>query len=66
MLQAEIKERAEGHHHHGSEGDADEHGADDHDHAAPGAMADSTGANPAAACTTCPYLTIWENWGTIE
>jgi uncharacterized membrane protein len=49
VLQAEMRERAEGHHHHAGEGEADEHGADDHDHAAPGAMADSAAADSGTA-----------------
>jgi uncharacterized membrane protein len=39
VLQAEMHERAEGHHHHGGEGDADEHGTDED--AAPAMGADS-------------------------
>jgi uncharacterized membrane protein len=51
VLQAEMHERSEGHHHHGAEGDdaeAAEHD-DDHDHAAPAATADSAAATSAIA-----------------
>jgi uncharacterized membrane protein len=48
VLQAETHERAEGHH-HGAEGE--EPGGDDHEHAAPGAAADSTTLAPAAGST---------------
>jgi uncharacterized membrane protein len=50
VLQAEIHERAEGHHHHEGEGEADEHGTDGG--AAPAAGADSAaGVGPAATTT---------------
>jgi uncharacterized membrane protein len=50
VLEAEMHERAEGHHHHGGEGEADEHGTDED--AAPAMGADSaTAAGPAAAAT---------------
>ena len=49
VLEAELHERAEGHHHHGAQGQADEHGAGDHDHATPSAMADSATTDSAAA-----------------
>jgi uncharacterized membrane protein len=46
VLQVEMHERAEGHHHHGGEGEADEHGSDED---APPAMgADSSAGGPAA------------------
>jgi hypothetical protein len=51
VLQAEMHERAEGHHHHGGEGEADEHGTDhgtDED-AAPAMGADSSAAGGPAA-----------------
>jgi uncharacterized membrane protein len=54
VLQAELHERAEGHHHHASETEADgatEHD-DDHDHAAPTAAADT--APVTAADSTAP------------
>lgn len=43
VLQAEMHERAEGHHHHGDGEEAAGHD-DDHDHAAAGATADSAAA----------------------
>ena len=46
VLQAEMHERAEGHHHHGGEGEADEHGTDEN--AAPAMGADSAAGGPAA------------------
>ena len=56
VLQEELHERSEGHHHHGA-GEADERGAEDpdHDHAAP-AIADSIHAEPpgSAAHTHAP------------
>jgi len=45
VLEAELHERAEGHHHHGGEGEE----ADDHDHAAPEASMDSASASAAPA-----------------
>jgi uncharacterized membrane protein len=51
VLQEELHERSEGHHHHGA-GEADEHGAEDADHDYSGAAAgdtshvDSTGSAP--------------------
>ena len=48
VLQAELRERAEGHHHHGGMGEADEHGQQDHEHAAPGVTTDSAAATSAA------------------
>jgi len=45
VLQAEMHERAEGHHHHGAEGEA-EHGTDED--AAPAMGADSTAVGPGA------------------
>jgi uncharacterized membrane protein len=54
VLQAEMHERAEGHHHHGGEGEADEHGTDEHGtdgHAAPAMDADSAAGGPAATVT---------------
>jgi uncharacterized membrane protein len=45
VLQAEMHERAEGHHHHGGEGDADEHGTDEE---APATGADSAAVGPAS------------------
>jgi len=50
VLQAEMHERAEGHHHHGGEGEADEHGTDGD--AAPAMGADSAAANGPAATVT--------------
>jgi uncharacterized membrane protein len=50
VLQAEMHERAEGHHHHGGEGEADEHGADEA--AAPAMGADSAAAGGPAAPVT--------------
>jgi uncharacterized membrane protein len=50
VLQAEMHERAEGHHHHGGEGEADEHGTDGH--AAPAMGADSAAAGGPAATVT--------------
>jgi uncharacterized membrane protein len=52
VLQAEMHERAEGHHHHG-DGDGEEAaGHDDHDHAAPAATADSiTAVTPTGPLT---------------
>ena len=49
VLQAEMHERAEGHHHHGGEGEADEHGADED--AAPAMGADSAAGGSAATDT---------------
>jgi uncharacterized membrane protein len=50
VLQAEMHERAEGHHHHGGEGEADEHGTDEG--AEPAMGADSSAAlGPAATAT---------------
>jgi uncharacterized membrane protein len=50
VLEAEMHERAEGHHHHGGEGEADEHGTDED--AGPAKGADSaTAVGPAAAAT---------------
>ena len=49
VLQAEMHERAEGHHHHGGVGEADEHGTDEH--AAPAMGADSAAGGPAATDT---------------
>jgi uncharacterized membrane protein len=51
VLEGELHERAEGHHHHGGDGEADEHGEENHDHPAPGATADSatTGSAPATS-----------------
>ena len=49
VLQAEMHERAEGHHHHGGEGEADEHGADED--AAPATGADSAAVGPATTAT---------------
>jgi uncharacterized membrane protein len=46
VLQAEMHERAEGHHHHGGEGDTDDHGTDED--SAPAAGADSAAGGPAA------------------
>jgi uncharacterized membrane protein len=46
VLQAEMHERAEGHHHHGGEGEADEHGTDEH--VAPAMGTDSAAGGPAA------------------
>ncbi len=46
VLEAEMHERAEGHHHHGGEGEADEHGTDEN--AAPAMGADSAAGGPAA------------------
>jgi uncharacterized membrane protein len=46
VLQAEMHERAEGHHHHGGEGDTDEHGTDED--SAPATGADSAAGGPAA------------------
>jgi len=56
VLEAELHERAEGHHHHGSDGEGDEHGDGDHDHPAPAAMADSATTDSATAtpATTAP------------
>lgn len=58
VLEAEMHERAEGHHHHGGAGDPDEHGDEGHDHAAPGATADSAARGssvaPAAADSAQP------------
>jgi uncharacterized membrane protein len=54
VLQAEMHERAEGHHHHGGEGEADEHGTDEHGtdgHAVPSTGADSAAGGPAATVT---------------
>ena len=49
VLQAEMHERAEGHHHHGEgESEADEHGTDEHEHAAPAMGADSSSVPTAA------------------
>jgi uncharacterized membrane protein len=48
VLQAEMHERAEGHH-HGGEGEADEHGTDGH--AVPSAGTDSAPGGPAATVT---------------
>jgi uncharacterized membrane protein len=54
VLQAEMHERAEGHHHHGGE-EADEHGTDEHgtdEHAAPATGPDSAAkVGPAATAT---------------
>jgi uncharacterized membrane protein len=50
VLEAEMHERAEGHHHHGGEGEADEHGADEA--AAPAMGADSAAAGGPAAPVT--------------
>jgi uncharacterized membrane protein len=50
VLQAEMHERAEGHHHHGGEGEADEHGTDGH--AVPAMGADSAAAGGPAATAT--------------
>jgi uncharacterized membrane protein len=50
VLQAEMHERAEGHHHHGGEGEADEHGADED--AAPATAA--TDSAPPAGHTHAP------------
>ena len=49
VLQAEMHERAEGHHHHGGEGEADEHGTDED--AAPAMGADSAAGGAAATDT---------------
>jgi uncharacterized membrane protein len=49
VLQAEMHERAEGHHHHGGEGETDEHGTDED--AAPAMGADSAAGGPAATAT---------------
>jgi uncharacterized membrane protein len=50
VLQAEMHERAEGHHHHGGEGEADEHGTDAD--AEPATGVDSSAAlGPAATAT---------------
>lgn len=49
VLQAELHERAEGHHHHGVEGAADEHDADED--AAPSMGADSAAVGPGATAT---------------
>ena len=46
VLEAEMHERAEGHHHHGGEGEADEHGTDEN--AATARGADSAAGGPAA------------------
>jgi uncharacterized membrane protein len=51
VLQAEIHDRAEGHHHHGSGTEGDEATAHDDDHAAPTAAAD-TAPMPAAVSAT--------------
>jgi uncharacterized membrane protein len=48
VLQAEMHERAEGHHHHGGEGEADEHGTDE-DAAATGADSAAAGGPAATA-----------------
>jgi uncharacterized membrane protein len=50
VLQAEMHERAEGHHHHGGEGDADEPGTDGD--AAPAMGGDSAAAGGPAATAT--------------
>jgi uncharacterized membrane protein len=55
VLQAEMHERAEGHHHHAGEGEADEHGTDEHGtdgDAAPAMGADSAPAGGQAATVT--------------
>jgi uncharacterized membrane protein len=52
VLQAEMHERSEGHHHHGAEGEADEHGDEDQEHAAPAGMQDSAATDSAAAAGT--------------
>ena len=49
VLEAEMHERAEGHHHHGGEGEADEHGTDED--AAPAMSADSAAGGAAATDT---------------
>jgi uncharacterized membrane protein len=49
VLQAEMHERAEGHHHHGGEGDADEHGTDED--SSPATGAGSAAGGPAATAT---------------
>ena len=51
VLQAEMHERAEGHHHQGGEGDghAGDGHDDDHDHPAPAATADSAAVTPASS-----------------
>jgi hypothetical protein len=49
VLQAEMHERAEGHHHHGGEGEADEHGTDED--AAPAMGADSAAGGAAETDT---------------
>ena len=54
VLQAEMHERAEGHHHHGGEGEADEHGTDGD--AATGADSAAVGG-PAAAGGPAATLT---------
>jgi uncharacterized membrane protein len=54
VLQAEMHERAEGHHRHGGEGEADEHGTDEHgtnEDAAPAMGADSAAGGAAAMDT---------------
>jgi uncharacterized membrane protein len=50
VLEAEMHERAEGHHHHGAEGDA----AEEHEHEAPAAGSDSVAPVARGAADTAP------------
>ena len=49
VLQAEMHERADGHHHHGAEAEADAHGTDED--GAPAMGADSAAVGPGAMAT---------------